>query len=295
MIQLIHRKNINIQKWNRCIELATNGMPYAYHWYLDAVTGEQWEALVVNDYETVMPLPYNRKLIGLKQVYHPFFTQQLGVFSTKPIHLDVITSFFESIPHSYVRFYSQVNFANPIENLDFGFQIETRNNFILPLNQPYETLYASFSKGIKYSIKKGIKWQHHREQLDVETFISFFEKSEIPDMKKIMGQLKRILKPLLPAIEQRGIGYPVGLFSKEGHLLAALFLLKSHGRLIYLLSRSTQEGKKKRAMAFLIHSIIKEHAEMPYIFDFEGSNIPSLIEFFTSFGAVNQTYWSVFK
>jgi hypothetical protein len=57
-----------------------NGIVYAYSWYLDIVS-PGWDALVKDDYKSVMPLTW-RKKYGIKYLYQPFFTQQLGVFSS---------------------------------------------------------------------------------------------------------------------------------------------------------------------------------------------------------------------
>ena len=80
-IQFIKRDKIDEQKWNEAIAQSVNSLPYAYSWYLDAVA-ENWAALVLDDYKTVMPLVWLRKL-GIKCLYQPYYCQQLGVFSTQ--------------------------------------------------------------------------------------------------------------------------------------------------------------------------------------------------------------------
>ena len=64
-IRRLKRDEINSEKWNKTIKLAYNSMPYGYTWYLDAVS-KQWEALVFDDYQAVLPLPFIKKM-GLKQ------------------------------------------------------------------------------------------------------------------------------------------------------------------------------------------------------------------------------------
>ena len=39
-----------------------------------------WDALVEDDYVSVMPLPYRKKM-GVTYIFPPTMTQQLGVFS----------------------------------------------------------------------------------------------------------------------------------------------------------------------------------------------------------------------
>ncbi len=53
---------------------------------------KQWDALVWNDYEAVMPLTWNRKY-GIAYLYQPFLTAQLGVFGND-ITPQITGSFF---------------------------------------------------------------------------------------------------------------------------------------------------------------------------------------------------------
>ena len=79
MIQLIERENINIEKYDTCVEKSEQSRVFAYSWYLDIVS-DNWCVLVFQDYEAVMPLPF-RKKYGIKYVYPPFWLIELGVFS----------------------------------------------------------------------------------------------------------------------------------------------------------------------------------------------------------------------
>ncbi|HSQ44739.1 MAG TPA: hypothetical protein VLM16_07060, partial [Ginsengibacter sp.] len=77
-ISYLPQANIDKQKWDRCIDAAPNGLIYAYSFYLDAMS-KNWDALILNDYEIVMPLTWNKKY-GVYYLYQPFFTKALGIF-----------------------------------------------------------------------------------------------------------------------------------------------------------------------------------------------------------------------
>ena len=91
MIQYIENKNINFKKWDACIASSFNRLIYGFSWYLDVVC-DDWDALVLNDYEGVFPLP-KRKKWGIDYIYQPFFCQQLGVFSKKKIEIDLFLNY----------------------------------------------------------------------------------------------------------------------------------------------------------------------------------------------------------
>ena len=79
MIYYLKRNQLDDNKYNSCIKQSKNSRIYAFSWYLDCVA-DNWDALVLNDYEAVMPLPWRQKYV-IKYIYPPAWTQQLGVFS----------------------------------------------------------------------------------------------------------------------------------------------------------------------------------------------------------------------
>ena len=79
MIYFVKRNQIDEEKYNNCIATSLQSRMYAYSWYLDIVA-DNWNVLVLDDYEAVMPLPFHKKFL-ISYISQPFFTQQLGVFS----------------------------------------------------------------------------------------------------------------------------------------------------------------------------------------------------------------------
>src|SRR3712207_2118223 len=74
---------VDIPQWEACLARSPEALLYAQAWYLDAVC-ERWSAVVERkdgQYVSLLPLP-EKRLAGLRQIYQPFFTQQLGLFTT---------------------------------------------------------------------------------------------------------------------------------------------------------------------------------------------------------------------
>src|SRR5436190_18292486 len=92
-IQYLTQKQIDKKKWDACIAGSSNGLIYGYSFYLDALA-MQWDALVLNDYEAVMPLTWNRKY-GIKYLYQPPLTPQLGIFAVSPVTEKLIDGFIQ--------------------------------------------------------------------------------------------------------------------------------------------------------------------------------------------------------
>src|SRR5690349_15942560 len=94
-IQYITHQNIDRAKWDTCIDNASNGLIYGYSFYLDHMA-KHWDALVLNDYESVMPLTWNKKY-GFHYLYQPPFVASSGVFGNDISELTV-TNFLNAIP-----------------------------------------------------------------------------------------------------------------------------------------------------------------------------------------------------
>jgi hypothetical protein len=151
-IRYLRRQEIDILKWDRCIEDAPNGLIYGRSFYLDHMTGGQWDALVLNDYEAIMPLTWRKKW-GIRYLYQPPYTQQLGVFSAAPQRsaapqppADLIEKFL-IVAGRHFRFAEIfLNHQNPHPSLT------PHTNFILDLTAPYKDLAAQYKKGLTASL-----------------------------------------------------------------------------------------------------------------------------------------------
>ena len=125
-------QNIDKQKWDNCIEHSPNGLIYAYSYYLDAMA-KNWDALVLNDYETVMPLTWNKKY-GIQYLYQPFFCASLGIFGNN-ITVDTVNEFLKNIPSKFLYWDIYLNAGNYFSGTDF--KLYERTNYVLPIDQPY--------------------------------------------------------------------------------------------------------------------------------------------------------------
>jgi hypothetical protein len=72
VIRYLQRDQIDTVQWDNCIGNAPNGLIYGHSFYLDRMA-VNWDALVLNDYEAVMPLPWKKKW-GIYYLAHPPLT-----------------------------------------------------------------------------------------------------------------------------------------------------------------------------------------------------------------------------
>ena len=146
MIKYVSRKELNEDRYNQCVSSSSHTRVYGYSWFLDEVC-DQWSVLVLNDYEAVMPLPWNSKL-GLKYIAQPFFCQQLGIYAANELDDVVIREFLSSIPKHFLKVDLSTNFSTDSK------RFVEQTNYELNLNKDYELLLQGCRKDRRKSLRK---------------------------------------------------------------------------------------------------------------------------------------------
>lgn len=286
-IRLLKREEIEDKVWNGCVHFAVNAMPYAYTWYLDNVA-EEWEGLVMGNYKAVMPLVFKRKF-GVDYLYQPFFTQQLGVFTSLPLSKNLVNSFIDKIPEKYR--YIDIH-LNEINNITENENVTERTNHFLDLNLDYALIKANYSKNTSRKLKKAEK----NELLIInnvkpEKFVDFYLKHTASKVENFDDKHQYTMLRIIYKALSYQAGALVGIADKNQELLAANFLLFHPTRIINLLPTSSQEGNEQNAMVFMIDHLLQRNANQKKIFDFEGSMIPGVAQFYKGFGAKEINYF----
>jgi len=290
LIQYLDRKDIDTQKWDGAISADPNGFPYGYSGYLDAATSQKWKALVKGDYEQVMPLPWNGKLLGLKQIYPPVFSQQLGVFGKEVSETD-LQAFIGQIPSAFVLTHTTLHHPNArsLSSLLQDSNLSLRTNLTLSLQEPYPTIRKRYHKNLRNEINKANRINHLEFHQDAVVHLKFclehlHQKVTFSSAQKI--QMEQVLAYLI----NTGQGLIAQAKDQSGEILASGFFIQTHHRVINLFSSSTLAGRKHFSMHFILDQIIQKYADQPLIFDFEGSELPGVAQFFKRFGATEEPY-----
>jgi len=268
---LLHTE-INHKQWDCSIQNAANSLIYAESWYLDIVS-PNWEALVSDNYEYVMPLPVKRKF-RVPFLVQPPLTQQLGIFSEHSIDENIVELFIQKIP--YRSYHLNFNEQNTCRK---GIK---KSNFILNLNRDFDTLFSSYSTNTKRNLKKTQQYNIEiKADLSAALFLEFYHSNT----KKYVELPKEKVDLLLQESLKNNKATIYGVFNGNGKLISALWLLHSHQKLIYLLPVSNKEGKENFTMFKIVNEIIRKHTNSDVVLDFEGSNIKNIARFYAGFGA----------
>lgn len=283
-IRYLRNHEIDKLRWDQCIDNADNGRIYAYSFYLDHMS-RQWDALVLNDYEYVMPLPWNSKF-GIRYIYQPFLAAQLGVFGGAKA-AELAGRFIASLPRSFKLVELSLNSSNLSGFSPAG--IVKRNNFLLRLDKSYEELYTNYSENNRRNIKKALQAGCTvQNDTDVEQIIQL-ALAGIKDKDRRITDNANRFRNLYRELHERKMTATLGI-SGEGLLLASCVFFFSHHRAYYILVGNDPRSRTIGASHALLDGFIKEHAGKQLVLDFEGSDLPGLVSFYQGFGAFNEPY-----
>ena len=284
-IRYLTYKEIDKRKWDACIDSAGNGLIYGYSFYLDHMS-HNWDALVLDDYEAVMPLTWNKKY-GIHYLYQPFLTAQLGVFG-RGVTEERTRSFIQAIPSKFRLIEILLNSENILTAPAKFARLQT--NYVLDLSKPYEELYQSYRDNIKRNARKAKQIGcTAQKDFEVEKVIELALQQMITYGKESAENAERFRK-LYSFLHTKKMATTYGIFSPHNELIASCVFFFSHHRAYYILVGNHPNGKTIGASHALIDEFIKDHAGKNMLLDFEGSDIPNLAFFYSSFGAREEKY-----
>lgn len=281
MIKHLTHNMIDKKCWDDCIAKSFNGSVYAWSWYLDIVH-PQWDALIENDYERVMPLTGKTKF-GISYMFQPFFVQQLGIYSQSVLSETEVGNFIYAIPEKYKLIEYRLNEYNKVSN-DWDF-IRNHRNVELDLIYDYQYIYNNYNKNTKRNLAKaesaGLCLDRN---IYPEEIIRLFRDNRGKDVKHWNDEEYTRLLELIETAIYHECCFLAGAKNIDGELIAGAVFMCSHDRIIFLFSGSDEKHKDKHALTFLLDNMIRDFSETQYIFDFEGSDNEGLARFYKGFG-----------
>ncbi|MDN3693437.1 hypothetical protein QWZ06_14665 [Chryseobacterium tructae] len=263
---------IDFVKYSQCLELSKQRKYSATKDFLDITTQKQWEILVYNDYEAVMPIPFVRKY-GVKIVHNPKLCQQLGVFSVEDdVNLnEKFLAYLED--HYLIRAYP----FNDSNELLSKFRI--KKNFLIYPNA-YEAVYAKYSPKRKRKLRLDEDVLNHSDIKAVSyDEIKPFIESHIIGLSK-ESDLSGFLELYETFYHLKYLNFLA--FYYQGKIINAIATYSDCDMVALLGNFSDKEYVKLSGASVLIDHVIKETIET-HIFDFEGGDIPNIEEFFRGF------------
>jgi hypothetical protein len=279
-VRHLKRGDIDIDKWNGCIDEAPTGLVYAYSWYLDAMC-DHWDALVLDDYAAVMPIPWRQKW-RIKYVYTPAFVQQLGIISK--VETGAAKEFVAQL-YSIFRYGSyNFNFGNERTGI-------ARTNFVLDLSPGHKSLAQAYTNDLKNNLKKasrsGLMYQNSTSFIHN---LHLFQTHYADRLQGVEAEDFRKFQLLCANLDQSNKLVARHTTDTKGNIVSSALLLHVKNRLYLIMCTTTEVGRRLAAGHYLIDQIIQEFAGSNQVLDFEGSDLPGVFHFYQNFNPQNQPY-----
>ncbi|HNW70330.1 MAG TPA: hypothetical protein PKI01_08005 [Bacteroidales bacterium] len=286
MIRHLPYNDIDKAKWDACIGKSVNGNIYAYSWYLDSAC-ERWDALVEDDYHSVMPLPC-RKKAGFQYIFPPSLVQQLGIFSVEEISASKVAEFIHEIPSKFKYAEINLNHHNPVEKLTAT--IKTHVNLELGLNKAYDELQRNYAENLRRTLKKIPENIFIvKKEGDTQELIELFKNNQAKKIALLPKDFYQVLERVSNVAKEKKMMQLWQVFHEGKHCAGVLFIF-GFQKAIFLFSANNDTGKELHTMHFLIDRFIRENSGKELTLDFEGSDNKSLARFYRSFGATEKNY-----
>lgn len=269
-------------------------------WWLDIVAPGQWEEALVYDKagKVIARMPYVRqgKRIGM-----PKLTQTLGIWMAPEIKDDYGSqkqAFFEIFAQlakarSVTQVLSPCNaYVLPVRWL--GYQIQTQFTYRLTDLHDCEALYQAFNK----TAKKNIKYARNKvtvcDKAAPDTLWELLDKTfQAQNRKNPMS--KDLVMRIVQTCEKTGHGKYLEARDAEGNVHACAYFVYDEQVCYYLLGATDSQFRNSGAQSLLLWEGIQFAAQHSKVFDFEGSMIEGIENFFRQFGGVCTPYYSVRK
>lgn len=299
----------NRDKYRVLCEKDHNLPLFSQAWWLDSVCGiDNWDVILIEKGGSIFAsMPYYiEKKYGQTMIKHPKLTQTLGIYYNYPENQ---------------KYYKKLSFEKEmIEKIliklpkfsKFNQSFDCKHTNLLPF------YWAGFNVNVKYTYivenisindlqnKYEVNRRKRRRNKAQKTGIEVYESEDVVSFYKLNRKtFKRqgrkipysleFIKNLYKNCMANNACKILFAKDKDANIIATSFLIYDKNVVYYLMGGIDPEKKNLGGMDLIQFESIKFAIETNRKFDFEGSMIESIENYFRSFGAVQQLYYSVVK
>ena len=287
-----------------------NTTPYANSvfeqpWWLDIVAPGEWgEVTVKEGDETVARLPY---VLQSGRIVMPPLTQTLGPW-IKPEYRqfqpgntqlskqkELISALLGQLPRHksfHVTFDSANEYILPYRWL--GYRYEPEFSYRLTDLCDTDALYAALNKTAKKNIKAARNKTTLVEQPTAKMLMDLLDKTFGAQGRKWPHD-RDLTRRIIEKSVENGHGKLLVAQDGEGNLHSGAFLLYDEKVCYYLLGGSDSAFRSSGAQSLVLWESIRFASTVSKAFDFEGSNVEGIENFFRQFGSGRVTNYCVIK
>lgn len=287
-----------------------NTTPYANSvfeqpWWLDIVAPGQWgEVTVKEGDEVVARLPYVLKkgslvMPPLTQTLGPWMKPEYRKFQPGNTQLskqkELIAALLEQLPpHKgfHMTFDSANDYILPYRWL--GYRYEPEFSYRLSELSDLDTLYTNLNKTAKKNIKYARNKTTLAEHPAAEMLLYLLDKTFEAQGRKWPHD-REMTRQIIEEATENGHGKLIVAQDGKGNLHSGAFLIYDETVCYYLLGGSDSAFRSSGAQSLVLWEAIRFAACVSKAFDFEGSNVEGIENFFRQFGGNRVTNYVVIR
>lgn len=269
--------------WDELLIQTGKVHPFGESWVLDLLCPHGWTGYMDESTGALLALP-RRLLAGVPvAALQPFFLRSCGIYSSVSLTEEQCLAFRKALPKTLIKVALYWN--QPV----LGYTGKRRIYQRLDLRNPFE-----FKGNVVRNLKKCHRFNlefFEPEPICVQkTFYNFRGK----DMPHLSGKPRERMDRWMEEAQKRNCGWFLGFRDENEQVHAAGFFLESGNGLLYVHGGASDVGKKSGAMFLLMSEAINRAKQKGLEwFDFGGSNVPSVAEFYRGFGAEDEVYYEI--
>ncbi len=280
-IQHIKHNQIDFKKWDNTVLKSVFPFVFAQSFYLNA-TSPDWDALIINDYESIFPLTHKSKF-GIRYLPQPPFTSQLGVYGKTNAEIEHL--FYNYITKEFKLIDLEWNAGNSISNELF----KSKNTFIIDYKEGYK-----FNENTRRNIQKAKDLSLKIFELNKGDVIPLSEKYLYPFLKNELNlSIKSIslFEQLLKNAQNKNQLISFQVIDEKGNCKALAHFIYNDFHAFFLKGTIINKKENSGCMHLLLQHAIQFFSDKVSVFDFGGgSNSDSLAGFYKGLGGKKLNY-----
>jgi hypothetical protein len=217
---------------------------------------DRWDALIEEDYSSVMPLVINQ-FMKFEIIQMPPFVFELGIFSKTPINAAKTMAFIDAVQGRFRYYRIVLNKYNPVEN----FSARYYKRFELDLIKPYHKLAVDFEPDLRRTLNLAMAHDHSLTKgISANDLVRFILLNKVRLSPALRRDNFSFLHALVTGLNLHHAGEVYGILNPRNKLVSvALFIWM--GNHIHLIFQAVVPGQNDESFLFLIDRFIEKYSE----------------------------------
>lgn len=277
---------------------------FSQPWYLDCICGEdKWDVIIIKDNGIiVLTMPYfvKKKKILMPdpcQFMGPLFHYPKDINNSQKVGYEIkwLIQAIEQLP-KFKSYYQKFHYSitNWLPFYWIGYKQSTRYTYRIENKISLEEIYKNFKPSLKRNINKAKKIIKLEKSESIEIFYHLFEMTFTRQNQKTPISYNKFKE--FNAICKKNNSSLILLAKDDlNNYHSGIYLLIDKKNIYYMFGGSNPEFRNSQSLSLLMWNAIQLGISQNKSFDFEGSMIQPIENFFRSFGANQVPYFELIK